>query len=274
MKIVNLVNCYNNEKEIFQYASMIKRLDGSNELLLVININSLLEYKEREFIKEIKERFNNALVFNSGINLGYLNGMLHGYNELLKLKNFNNYEYIIMSNTDIFIKDIQFLRKLMSNEYPENIGCVAPCVMTPTRGTYENPQYIERLSKQSMKRRILIFSLPPMAVIYFKLANLKSRLLKREKPSSGYMYSAHGCYFILTKKFMDIFRKSKYGATMYSEEIYIAEKILQANFEEYYDEALEVEHLESTVTSLLANKKKCKMISDSLKYVYQEYFEN
>ncbi|MGK0720331.1 hypothetical protein SUB233_01604 [Streptococcus uberis] len=271
-KIINLVNCYNNEKEVINYAKHINKLVNSNYLILAININSLNSLDEVSFTDSVKKEFKNSIVINSQQNFGYLNGMLNAYQSIEKNIDISELKYIIMSNTDIIFENNNFLFDLLNCEYNERIGCIAPSVFMPDRKTYENPQQLLRYSLSDINRRIWIFSHPMISFLYFKLSDIKSKVIKRKKKKSCEVYSAHGCFFILSKDFFNKIKDKKYGSLMYSEEAYIAEMIKKYNYTAFYDSNLEVMHLESTVTSLLDNKSKSKMYVDSLNYIKSTFY--
>ena len=271
MKIVILVINYANEEEVLEYAKTISKQTMSKNLTLVIINNKCNENPKVDLNKEIKNIELDISVFDPEGNLGYLNGALYGYREYCKNK-LQLPDYAVVSNTDILIPDIRFFEKFILSEYPIEVSCIAPSVVAGNYGTYQNPHYIDRIPKKKIDRVIMIHEYPSFALLYNQLAKMKSRLKRKEKQDSRYVYSPHGCFFFLKQNFIENIKDNYYKGFLYSEESYIAELLIQNNKRCYYDGNIELIHNENSVTGLLGIKKKSKFIADSLKYIKEEFY--
>lgn len=270
-KILILIINYSNEDEVLNYVKLISEQDLSDniEIAIVNNKSINIDYLNEQ-IKKINIKCE---LFDPNDNLGYLGGVLYGYEEFIK-KSSNLPEWVVISNTDIDINDKQFFNKLVDKTYSEDIVCIAPSVFSPATQSYQNPHYKERISSLKINMLIGINSIYPLAYLYENLAIMKTKLLEKNKPKSCYVYSAHGCFFILKNNFISKISKNGYKGFMYSEESYIAENILKYEKKCFYDSELEVIHNENAVTGLLGIKKRSKYIANSLRFIKNEFYTN
>ena len=269
--IVNIVICYSNENEVIAYANALSEQTVANNITLVIVINRKGNYDFYKFKNKLDEINLEILVYNPNENLGYMNGLIYGY-KLYSDKNENVPIWVVMCNTDIEFTDTKFFESFSKNSYDDEIWCVAPSIYSPSKRSYENPQYINRYTIHDLNRRINIFKRPNLAYIYIKLAKIKAIFLKKSKKKSQHVYSAHGCFFIIRGAYAEILKYKKYKALMYSEEAFIAENILVCGKKCYYDSSIEVFHNESSVTGKLDNNKKAEYLADSLIAIRDEFF--
>ena len=260
-KILFVCINYKNEDEVKEYIKNIEFLNINCEIIIV---NNLENKNLREILKEIKIKYR---IYEPNTNLGYLNGLFFGINEYLKTEKALP-RWIVFSNTDIQIKELPILK----NEYSNDIWCIAPNIYSLATNSYQNPHYKTKISKYKIKRLIFINSIPILSYIYTKLSEVKARIKKKKEEKNQYVYAAHGAFFILNREFLKSF-KLNYGAFLYSEEAFIAEKIFQAKKKIYYDNSLKIIHLEHTTTNLLSVGKKSKYIKESLKYILKEFYE-
>lgn len=271
-EIVNVVLCYKNEEEVIAYAKKLEKLNDCIQLDLVIVVNATGEMEEFEFDRRLNELNLNIIVFRPNENLGYMNGLLYGYREYEKREN-KITRYVIMSNTDIDFQDSDFIKKLLSNNYPIDIACIGPAVCVSELNTYDNPVAYERRTKDEVNKLIAKFSFPIFNQIYVWLAFVKPRFIKRKKePEAKKVYEVHGCFFILTGKFAHEIKDEHFGPLMYSEETFIAENAYCRGLCEYYDSTLEVIHLEHTVTSHLKAKKRAQYMNESMRWIRDQFY--
>lgn len=263
--ILNCIIFYNNYEEVSEYIKQLEKQTISNNIKLAITVNKDTKNKSKLLSSSVID----IMLFDPQENLGYLNGMFYGYNKTLA-KNFS-IKWVILSNTDIEILDLKLFEKIIFSNYSTDIFCVAPSVYEKNNKVYENPQYYKRYTPKSLRKRIFIFSHPTFSKYYLKLSSIKSKLTRRQKQASSYVYSAHGSFFILKSSFLNSINRN-YMSLLYSEEAFIAEEVRLAKGRIFYDSSLEVIHNESQTTSKLGYKRKSKLISESLKKIYQHYF--
>lgn len=269
-KILNIVTLYSNEDEVIEYAKKLSFQSISADLCLCIVVNKNGDMTEDSFNYLLSNLNLRVILYKPGKNLGYLNGLIYGYNQFALIHELP--KWVVMSNTDIDFPNNDFFEKFLNKEYNENIWLIGPSIFSSENKSYDNPQYINRHTLSSLKRRIFIFKRPTLAYFYLKFANVKAKLRKRQKPASQYSYSLHGCFFFVNKKFMDILKDKRYEPLMYSEEAYLAELVVMNNKKCYYDSQIEVIHTGSTVTGKLEINKRSHYIFESLEYIKNEFF--
>lgn len=267
MKVLNTVVFYENRSEVESYIQEINSIaDGMVEIVLVVNsdknnqVGVMENYLKSKGIECVR-------VINYGDNVGYFNAML----KTIKIVDIETYDYVILSNTDIHYNQ-DFFRKLAKKEYPNDIGCIAPSVFATQSGSYSNPHYSERISKEKLEKLVNIFKHPLFGKWYLKLAGLKARMKKTEKKPSCYVYSPHGCYMIFTKKFIKRVYGYEYGVKMYSEESAVGELLAKKGMRCFYDDSLSVIHQESTVTGKINYKQRFAAWRESLEYIIREFY--
>lgn len=271
-KIVNTVICYNNPDEVVSYAQKFSELEDSNNACLIITINLLEEGKYIEFENRIKEVKLECIICKPDRNLGYMNGMLFGYECYKSKTNNHTPEYLIMSNTDIDYPDSKLLKKLLEQEYDDDVWVIGPAVFVPKRRSYDNPIADHRRSVSEINLLIKKFGTPIINELYIIASLLKGRLVRKDIGNSRKVYEVHGCYFIVKGCMSDVLLESPFGAILYSEETYVAETAFRHNKIEYYDTSLVINHIEHTVTSKIKAKKIAKYLYDSMKIIKRDYY--
>lgn len=272
MRVLVLAINYANEEEVIEYAKTISRQSISKELGLVVVNNKSSIGSKLDLLSDLNKIDLDIRLYEPGENLGYLNGVFYGYNQFMQSNPETNIEWVIISNTDIIINDIAFFEKMLDAKYEEDIWCVAPSAYSNSTKSYQNPHYINRLSKEKLNRVIMINSLPILAFIYNALSKIKSKYKNKDKKAGRYVYSPHGCFFCLRSEFMEILKDNHYKGFLYSEESYIAEHLLINHKKCYYDSNIEVLHTENSVTGYLGTKKRAEYIKNSLKYIRDEFY--
>lgn len=271
-KIVNVIICYNNISEIMEYASALSVLKGSKEISLVVVVNMLNNATISELRSNLSSLPFETLVVTKNENLGYMNGLIFGYQQYREYSN-HIPDYVMMSNTDIKYPNDNFLVELSDREYDNDIWCIGPSVYAPNKDSYDNPVCYERRSKRQIERLIRIFSTPILNVTYVTLSDIKASLKKPHKQDSSTVYEVHGCFFIITGEYAELLKDKVYGALLYSEETFVAELIYKNKKMIYYDNNLEIQHLEHTVTGKMNKKKIAKYLADSMSVIKRDFYD-
>ena len=269
MKCLNVIVLYENADEVVNYVKEVSGIgDSFVDIVIVVNSD---KNNERQSIIDIFNQCNihNYRIIDYGENIGYLNSFLFTIRDL----SLDEYEYYILSNTDIHYEQISFFESLQKKEYDNQIGCIAPSVYSKNTNSYSNPHYLARIPKKKYIRLSWIFAHPFWGRVYLKLAGLKSNTSKSEKKQSCFVYSPHGCYMIFTQKFVRCLKGYIYGVKMYSEEACIGEQLLRNKMKCFYDSDIEVIHDESTVTGKMDYKKRFAAWKESIDYILKEFYE-
>lgn len=271
-RTLNCVVYYDNYREVMSYLDSLNAVAlDSVDIIIVVNRDSAGE--SAKLLHEAIHMFPsfNIRLKDYGKNVGYLNALLLPIQDI----DIEDYDYFILSNTDIEYVDKDFFNKLYSTKYPRSISCIAPDVYTPSTGSHSNPHYKNRLPKSKYNRLIRIFSLPILAGLYTQMgAKILAHTSKRDKtPQSEFVYAPHGCYMILTKPFIKLICGYTYGVKLYSEEAAIGELSLKHGFKCFYDSNLVINHNESTVTGSINQKSRYELWRESLIYIRDTFYQ-
>lgn len=269
--IVNIVICYHNAAEIFQYAKHVSSLRESNQVLLIIVINGASD-RDIQKLYTLSEILSiECLIVNPKKNLGYMNGLIYGYKQYIS-KYAVAPRFVIMSNTDIVYEDENFYSKLLNRKYDDDVWCIGPSVYVKELATYDNPVAYERRTLQEINKLILKFRIPVFRELYVKAAEIKGRFIKKVKQCSAFVYEVHGCFFILRGEGIDKICGEVFEPFMYSEETFIAELIYQNKKKIYYDSTLEIIHLEHSVTKHIDLKKHANYLLESMEWIRNRFY--
>ena len=272
-EIINIVICYNNASEVMEYYNEILSLDEGYKVGYVVVINSSTGEDVDSLLSFGKEN-NHVYIFNPGKNLGYMNGLLHGYRRYREQTGLLP-KYVIMSNTDIKYVNKTFFTDLFAKNYPRDLACVGPSILVNEYKSYDNPVSDNRYTKKQINRWINIFSTPVLREVYVTASFIKPKIIKRKKDnSSRYVYEVHGCYFILSSMFAEYIKNKEFGVLLYSEETFISENIYLNNWKSYYDSELEVIHMEHATTSKLKPTRRALLSAESMIWIRDTFFCN
>lgn len=270
-EIINVVICYNNASEVVEYYNEILSLEEGNKVGYIVVINSSSE-EEANTLERFAGENDHVYVFNPGKNLGYMNGLLHGYRGYRELTG-SVPRYVIMSNTDIAFNDKSFITKLAGKEYVSNLGTIGPSILVSELNSYDNPVSDERYSLQYLNKLIRIFSTPVIRECYVTASFIKPKMIKRKNDTvSRNVYELHGCFFILSGDYAEFLKELEFGVLLYSEETFVAENAYRNGYKAYYDADLQIVHKEHSTTSKLKPTRRAKLMAESMTWIRDTYF--
>lgn len=268
MKCLNIIVFYENRYEVENYIREVASIsNGLVDIMLVVNKDE--HSQAMKMAADLRTKGINCFqIIDYGTNVGYLNAMLKTVQNVAV----DEYDYIILSNTDIHYETRNFFQELCSKKYPSDIGCIAPSVFATQNNSYSNPHYIKRIPKAKLERLVKIFKYPLLGKYYLRLAGLKAKNTKTGKQSSRFVYSPHGCYMIFTRLFIKKILGYEYGVVLYSEESAVGELLLRNSMKCYYDDSLSVLHRESSVTGKINYAKRFHAWRESIEYILKEFY--
>ena len=249
----------------------MKDHDSISKVCFVIVVNSWADTDKTIINNFISASSISVILFQPNKNLGYMNGLIHGYRYYRDI--YGIPKYVVMSNTDIEIPDREYYSRLLNMEYGADVGCIGPSVYVKEKNTYDNPVCEERRTKKEVDKIIKIFSNPYLGGTYYYLSTLKGHFIKSKKTGSRFVYEVHGCYFILTGIFAEKIKDLEYGVLLYSEESYIAELVYKFGMKAYFDSTIEVVHLEHSTTKFIKCSKISKYMHESMTYIRDEFYK-
>lgn len=270
-KIGNVIICYQNEEEVIKYAEQLNKQSLRAKIKLYVVINKKGTMSCNLFEKKLQGLIEEYKIINVEKNIGYLNGLLIGAKYALQEY---NYEWLIFSNTDILIPDINFFKKMDNRlrDFDKDIWAVGPSIYAPNQGEYSNPYMFSRPSKWEYIKINIALTFPE---IFDYLFCLKKNLRKRKKyieVESGFVYAIHGSFMILRKQLIEIIMNRPAWELLYDEESYISEIVRINNKKIYFEKELLVKHLEGMSTGKTKIKWKYKIMKQSNKRILKEFY--
>ena len=229
-----------------------------------------------DFIK--LEKFKNSLPWPSLLlykpsgNIGYFGAVYFVLNKFGEEK--KEFQHVIISNNDIEIRDKDFLKKLLVLK--EDAAVIAPNIISSLTGMHQNPHFLNPISKWQKNQYRLLYSNFYLGwflyhsrrlVRSFKKNNdLKMNIKKQE------IFSAHGAFMILEKKFFQAGGIIDHGYFLYGEEISISAQCRGMKLKIIYCPELIVFHNEHTTTKGHGFKRNIYELQQrAYKYIKNKY---
>ena len=266
-KIAISVICYDNEKEVLEFAEKLSKQNGCEKIILLVTCNKCANVKQ--LINDLNKVKIASQIFEPGKNLGYLHGCLYGFKAFS-----GKYEWAVISNTDIDFVSDTFFTKLLDNHYDFKIGCIGPDVTLKATGKHQNPFALSRPGNALMKFRKIIYANYFLYSLYYMLSDIKNKISHtKNQKESGYVYGVHGSVIILRKECIDKFLEDNIQIFMYGEELYVAESMKENQLLSYYDTNLKIIHNENQVTGKIASRRKQRWCSQSINFLVERYWK-
>lgn len=266
MNIAIICVNYNSHSALLDYLHSIEKAylknNQKDNLSIYIADNSCKK-------QPIKDSFSyNLIHLYSGKNIGYFGGVQFIIKKAkIELK---EYDYIIVSNVDLKLSE-NFFVQLSSYKFEDRIGCVAPSIYSLKEKRDRNPKLITRPSKKKLVFQKLLYKYPILDMLYVKLLYSKRRK-KFQNHSEGFIYAAHGSFFIFTNQFSDFLQKMKYPCFLFGEEIYLAENLSKLTLSTYYQPNIRVYDLDHVSTGKMKSRLYYRLNYLSIVMLLKEFY--
>lgn len=271
-KILFLCVNFNSYDELTDYLRTInnaKKECSNTQIDVLVADNSVQSHKE---IDTTEFDGINVNIFPYYKNYGYLGGISKLINDNPKIK-LESYEYVIISNVDILLTD-SFFSSLLNYIRAENVGWIAPKIISMKEKKDRNPKILKRLSKNQINILLFLYSNP----ILYNLYELLFYKLRRNKISTDYaetmeIYAGHGSFMIFTGDFIQLNRNFHFPSFLFGEEIFFGELMSMQKLKVVYVPDIVVNDIDHISTSNLKNSYYCKLNHDSLTKIKDNYYE-
>ena len=217
-----------------------------------------------------KQGFNIYHIDNKK-NLGYLGGIAQAIKK--KGIDISNYSYFIISNVDVTVSE-DFFSELMKLERSDDVGWIAPSIISEKENRDRNPKIVHRPSLKKMEITILFFRYPLLHYLYERVFY---RIRKKKQAAnlvSANIYAGHGSFMIFTSNFTQKHKEIDFPSFLFGEEIYFAELILQSKLTARYTPALKIKDFDHASTSKLGRTSYYKMNYNSMKCLTDLFFRD
>jgi GT2 family glycosyltransferase len=241
---------YNTYPETIRYLDSISPM-ASGKIVLILVDNSDKK-KPAEFPEKIRG-YPFVHYFETGKNLGYFGGAREGMKYYLG-EHSTYPTWILITNVDIVFTR-SFFDQLNTIGDQENLGVVAPSIISKKWNIDYNPEILVRYSKRRLQFYLFIYSSFLIHNLFLIGAYLKKRIIglrKRKKeipifprPAKKKIYAPHGSCLVFHRNYFNRGGALDLPNFLFGEEILIGETALQSGLDiVYYPEMiiLDYEH--------------------------------
>ena len=239
---------YNTYPETLRYLESLKPLaTGKIGLILVDNSDKV---KPLDFLEKIKD-FPFLHYIETGKNLGYFRGAQEGLNYYLR-EHSSYPKWILVTNVDIVFTP-QFFNRLNELNDRQNLGVIAPSIISQKWNTDYNPKILGRYSKRKLMLFRLLYSNFLVHNLYLSAAYIKKwgLGLQRGKKSTAEfhaenvrkIYAPHGSCLVFKNTYFIQGGTLDLPNFLFGEEILVAETALNLGLDvEYHPEMVIHDH--------------------------------
>ncbi|MCM1311420.1 MAG: glycosyltransferase [Bacteroides sp.] len=265
---------YNSYSELKKYLESIDRSASCAKDFFVVDVFIIDNTdKNYENISCYETCFSNirCQVFPYHENLGYFGGAQRALKEV----DIDGYDYIAITNVDLILTQ-DVLVNIATANVEDNIGWIAPSLLSTQEKRDKNPARIQRYSKRTLQLLLLKYTCPILDCIYTKTLYKRKRL--RKTFSSMDIYAGHGSFILLTKEY---FRKCgliNYPVFLYGEELYLAEECRKHSLRVLYLPSVVIYDSEHVSTSKLKRSISFKQTFyykcnyQAIRYILAKYY--
>ncbi|WP_157836351.1 glycosyltransferase family 2 protein [Rheinheimera texasensis] len=208
-------------------------------------------------------------------NVGYFPGFYRGLTEVPAVAaQLADYDYVIVSNVDLEV-DTSFFSQLAQADFAQDVGVIAPCILSRYSGGDINPQKLERPARRKLWLLSLLFRSPLLFRWYAAAYDVKAkRNCQQPKPvaQSPYVYSPHGSFIIFTKAYVAAGASLNYPRFLFGEELFVAEEAALHQLKIQHYPKVIVHDNEHASTSAESRRFICAEQVKSYQYLLSKYF--
>lgn len=244
---------YNAAHETIEFVHTLSELEKINQVRVVIVENSNQNSRDTKLKLNLLRILPELDFIETTENLNYFGSVNHAIDQLAL--NIISFDFFIISNVDILIKDSTFLTKLFSFNNPE-VGIIAPTVFSIAQNTDQNPY--KRL--QFKKNYFYYYRFVYHHIFFTRMHEALADILRPYKknniasPSnSEFIYAPHGAFIIFLKAYFTAGCTIDYGKLLFCEEIFVSEQCSKKGLKVFYEPALKVLHSEHIATGKLTS---------------------
>lgn len=275
LSILFLCVNYHADNETRDLIHNLDQLAHAGSLQAIIVNNGAKSNSDATFAR-LEPKQLKLTVINAPENLGYFGGAQRGFDQFLQSASLP--DWVIVSNSDIYIQDPYFFTKLCGFDFPAAV--IGPRILSTRTGQNQNPYMRQRPSARRMRFYRYIFNTPGLCATYHLASGLRQKYAARHKSheqwSEGYIpeliYAPHGSFIIFHRSYFENGCNFRYGAFLYGEEIFVAEQARAKKLPVYYWPELLVHHREHIETGLYPSLRIRSFIAQSSAFLTDQYF--
>lgn len=270
MRIAIVCICYNAYDHLLTLATSLSESLSRAEnvdFTFVIVDNSTKEKNEQ--VLASVSAMNFKMHYLKSDNVGYFPGFKKGTELLGSLLDF---DCVAISNVDLTVRaDFFESLKAQINIVSDEVGIIAPAILSKGRGGDLNPKTLYRPTRFSLLKNIFIFKHLWLLRIYRKLSDLKVKSSIGSLAAGESFYSPHGSFILFTKQYFSQGGSVDYPQFLFGEEDFVAEQCLRIGLKVQYQPSITIIDDDHGSTS----REKLEFIASehvkSLKYIVDTY---
>jgi GT2 family glycosyltransferase len=268
---------YNTYPETIRYIDSLASLAAANISLILVD-NSDIE-KPIDFTEKIKSHpFLHYI--ETGKNLGYFGGAREGLS--CYLQNYPTYpQWILVTNVDIVFTPT-FFNRLNELSDQQNLGMVAPSIISQKWNRDFNPKILVRDSKRKIQVNQFVYSSFLFQNIYFTSSYIykwiqgfirgKDRVGKDPGKKRKKIYAPHGSCLVFKDSYFLLGGTLDLPNFLFGEEIFVAETASRLGLDVIYDPELVVHDHEHASVGFFVTPKINKYYRESIQTIIKLYY--
>lgn len=270
MRVAIVCVCYNAYDHLLNFAISLKEslslAEGVSFTLVVVD-NSTKEVNQQVLVDVAAMSFTTHYLKSD--NVGYFPGFKKGTELLESLLDF---DCVAVSNVDLTVRtDFFEALKAQIDDVSDQVGIIAPAILSQDRGGDLNPKTLFRPTRYSLLKNIFIFKRLWLLKIYRKLSDLKIKSTIGSLAPGESFYSPHGSFILFTKQYFARGGSVDYPQFLFGEEDFVAEQCLRIGLKVQYQPSITIIDDDHGSTS----REKLEFIASehvkSLKYIVDTY---
>lgn len=270
MKVAIVCVCYNAYDHLLSFAASLKEsfsLASAVDFTLVVVDNSTAEVDSKVLADISAMSFSTRYLKSD--NVGYFPAFKKGTDLLGALSDF---DCVAVSNVDLTVRSDFFeALKAQIESISDDVGIIAPAIISKGRGGDLNPKTLFRPTRLSLLKNIFIFKRLWLLKIYRKLSDLKVKSTIGSLSPGDSFYSPHGSFILFTKQYFVRGGSVDYPQFLFGEEDFVAEQCLLIGLKVQYQPSITIIDDDHGSTS----REKLEFIASehvkSLKYIVDTY---
>lgn len=260
-KFVVVILNFNTAEQTINMVESIQRNKNTLSNINIVIVDNASTDGSGKYLKNNYSNDKQVHVIENLENNGFAAGNNIGYQYGRKA----NPNFIILSNSDVLIKEERFFDNISKVYDDEKFAVLGPDVFNPNTNIHQSPLYYDKKvdNKYIIRRKaflrvnqlknILSFLFPKLMAKVIKANKLKNER-ERNHSKQHTDVAIHGSFMIFSKKYMEIFPKGICDATfMYGEEDILLYFCQAHKLKTVYNPKIQVLHFEGQST-LKANK--------------------
>ncbi|PIP54168.1 MAG: hypothetical protein COX07_06795 [Bacteroidetes bacterium CG23_combo_of_CG06-09_8_20_14_all_32_9] len=266
---------YNTYDATVRFIKSLEQYGDSNiDLILVDNSEQKSPEKFKKYIGNSPLKLMYIRCEN---NLGYFGGARKGLDEYRKAKALP--EWIIVCNVDIVFNDPSFFNKLYDFKRKENLGIIAPSIISNRWNTDYNPKIPVRYSKKKLIFYKAIYSVCFIQNLYIALSYLKKMTHRFKNTKTAIpdntgreIYAPHGSCIIFHRNYFEKGGTLNHISFLFGEEVFVAETALKTGLKVVYYPVLQVLDFEHASIGVFYSDKVCRLNRQSIIDIITHYY--